>query len=128
MPRPYSHDLRERALALVEGGQSRRAVARMLNLGVSTVINWSKRQEVTGSFAAQKVGGHRQALLLSQRDWLLARVSAAPDLTIRALRAELAQQGTTVSVDTVWRFLMAQGLTFKKNTARLGAGPARRST
>lgn len=127
MARPYSQDLRERAVALVAAGHSRRAVARLLNLAESTVIHWSKRQDVTGFCAAKKVGGNRRALLLSERDWLLARVSAAPDLTVRAVRAELAERGTKVCADTVWRFLKAEGLTFKKKPAGRRAGSARRS-
>ena len=126
MARPYSQDLRERAVALVEAGHSRREVARLLDLAGSTVINWSKRQEVTGNCVAKRVGGNRQPLLLSERDWVLARVSAAPDLTVRALRAELADRGTKVCADTVWRFLMAAGLTFKKKPARHRTGAARR--
>ena len=122
MPRAYSQDLRDRAVALVALGQSRRSVARLLDLAESTVINWCKRQEVSGSCAAKRMGGQRRALLLPERDWLLARVSAAPDLTLRALRSELAERGTKVCVDTVWRFLMAEALTFKKNPARRRAG------
>lgn len=124
MPRPYSQDLRERAVALVAAGNSRRSVAHLLDLAESTVINWSKRQDVTGHCTAKRVGGNRQPLLLGERDWLLARVSAAPDLTVRALRTELAERGTDVCVDTVWRFLMAEGLTFKKKPARGRAEPA----
>ena len=45
MGRAYSHDLRERALALVEAGHSRRTVAHILKLGVSTVINWASKAE-----------------------------------------------------------------------------------
>lgn len=82
------------------------------------MINWSKRQDVTGRCAAKRIGGNRKLLLLGERDWLLAWVSAAPALTVRALRTELAERGTDVCVDTVWRFLMAEGLTFKKNCAR----------
>lgn len=123
MPRPYSQDLRDRALALVAAGQSRSAVARLLGLAESTVINWAKRQEDTGSCAAKPMGGARHGLLLPERDWLLARVSAAPDLTVRGLRAELAGRGTDVCADTVWRFLMAEGLTFKKKPAGRRAGP-----
>jgi transposase len=122
MPRAYSQDLRDRAVALVAAGQSRRSVARLLDLAESTVINWCKRQDVSGSCAAKRMGGQRQALLLPERDWLLARVSAAPDLTLRALRAELAERGAKVCVDTVWRFLMAEQLTYKKNPARRRAG------
>jgi transposase len=40
MPGPYSQDLRERVIALVKRGMSRREVARLCDLGVSTVINW----------------------------------------------------------------------------------------
>lgn len=126
MTRPYSHDLRQRAVSLVLSGQSRRAVARLLNLGEATVIRWAKRQIATGSCAAKPMGGHRRAVLLSERDWLLARIAAAPDLTVRALRAELAAHGTRVSKDAVWRFLRAERLTFKKKPARRRAGPPRR--
>lgn len=124
MPRAYSKDLRERALALVMGGRSRSAVARLLGLAGSTVINWSKRQAMTGDCAAKRMGGNRKAILLPERDWLLARMSAAPDLTVRAVRAELAERNVKVSADTVWRFLMAEGLTFKKKSAGRRAGSA----
>jgi transposase len=124
MPRSYSQDLRERAVALVAAGHSRRSVAGLLGLAESTVINWAKRQDVTGSCAAKRMGGHRRALLPREPDRLLARVSAVPDPTVRALRTELAERGTDVCVDTVWRFLMAEGLTFKKKPVRSRAGAA----
>ena len=72
------------------------------------------------------MGGRRHFVLLAQRDWLLARVAAAPDLTVRALRAELIGHGTEVSYGAVWDFLAAEGLTYKKNTARGRAGATRR--
>jgi len=126
MPKPYSSDLRQRAIALVEAGQSRRAVAKLLSLDKSTVIVWVRDYRATGKQAAKAMGGRRRFALLHERDWLLARISAAPDLTGQALRAELAARGTKVSYDTVWRFLREERLTFKKNTARQRAGQARR--
>jgi hypothetical protein len=39
------------------------------------------------------MGGRRRLILLPERDWLLARLSAAPDLTVRALRWELIERG-----------------------------------
>ena len=122
MPKPYSADLRQRAIALVEGGQSRRAVAKLLNLDKSTVILWVKEFRATGKQAALPMGGRRRFALLSERAWLLARIAVAPDLTGRALRAELAERGTKVSYDAVWRFLREERLTFKKNSARRRAG------
>jgi len=123
MPKPYSSDLRQRAIALVEAGQSRSAVARLLSLGKATVILWVKDYRATGKQAAQPMGGCRRFALLAERDWLLARIAAAPDLTGQALRAELAARGTKVSYDAVWRFLRQERLTFKKKPARRRAGP-----
>jgi len=124
--RPYSLDLRERAVALVRGGRSRRAVARLLGLGESTVIRWTTRQAQIGSCAARPMGGVRHAVLLPMREWLLARIAEAPDLTVRALQGELRDLGHVVSKDAVWRFLRVESLTFKKNAARRRAGAARR--
>lgn len=126
MSRPYSIDLRERAVALVLSGQSRRSVARLLDLGEATVIRWLQRHRLTGACTAHPMGGRRPVVLLSERDWLLARIAAAPDLTIRALRAELAARGVRVSKDAIWRFLRSERLTFKKKPARSRTGPSGR--
>ena len=126
MTRPYSMDLRERVVAAVEAGQSRRAVAKVFQVGAATVVRWMKRQTSTGTCAAKAMGGKRRAVLLPERDWLLARITAAPDLTVRGLRADLAGRGTKVSYDAVWRFLRTENLSFKKNAARHRAKPSRR--
>ena len=124
MARPYSLDLRRRAVSLIEAGQSRRALARLLDLGEATVVRWMQRHTMTGGCAAKPMGGKRRAVLPHERDWLLARVAAVPDLTARALRAELAARGTRVSSDAAWRFLPAERLTFRKQLAGRPAEPA----
>jgi len=40
------------------------------------------------------MGGWKQLLLTSEREWLLARIAEKPDLTLRAVVAELAERGT----------------------------------
>lgn len=117
MPRPYSPDLRQRAITLVKAGQSRRAVAKLLDLDKSAVILWVKDDRATGKQAALPMGGRRRFALPAERDWLLARIATAPDLTGQALRAELAVRGTKVSDDTVWRFLRDERFTFRKACA-----------
>jgi transposase len=72
------------------------------------------------------MGGRRRAVLASERDWLLARIAEKPDLTLRAIVAELAGRGVRVSYDAVWRFYRQAGLTFKKKPSRRRAGPAGR--
>jgi transposase len=126
MTRPYSLDLRERVVAHVADGSTCRAASRVFAVSVATVVRWTQRQRATGQCAAKPMGGRRRPVLLSERDWLLARVAAAPDLTVRALRAELIERGVTASYGAVWAFLAAEGLTFKKKPARRRAGAARR--
>ena len=118
MSRPYSLDLRERAVALVKDGQSCRAIARWLGLGESTVIRWVRRERKSGSPAPRPVGGRRRLALLHEHEWLLARITAKPDFTLRGLRAELAERGTDISYDAVWRFVRRARLTFTKGCKR----------
>ena len=72
------------------------------------------------------MGGHRPLVLAGERAWLLARIAEAPDLTLRAIRRELAERGVVVSYDAVWRFYRREGMTFKKKPVRRRAGPAGR--
>ena len=64
--------------------------------------------------AAAKMGGWRPLRVTSERDWLLARIVEKPDLTLRAVVAELAERGTPASYGAVWRFLAREGITKKK--------------
>ena len=114
MPRPYSQDLRDRVVASVSGGRSRRTTAKMFSVSVATVVRWSQRFRRTGSAAALAMGGRRPRRLAGKRDWLLARIAEKPDLTLRALRAELAANGIKVSHGALWAFFAREGITFKK--------------
>jgi transposase len=122
MSRPYSLDLRERVVASVAEGQSRRAIAVVFRLGAATVVRWCQRVRETGSAAAKPMGGKRPCLLAGECEWLLGRLAEKPDLTLHALLGELRQRGVVVSCDTLWRFLRRQGISFKKNRARRRAG------
>jgi putative transposase len=113
MTRPYSMDLRDRAIARVLAGESVRSVAAALSIGAATVVRWSQRYRASGSAAPGKVGGHKIGILSgANRDWLLERAKA--DFTLRGLVAELAERGVRVDYVQVWRFVHAEGLSFKK--------------
>ena len=52
--------------------------------------------------------------------------AAEPDLTVRALRAELLARGISVSYGAVWAFIRSERLSFKKKLVRRGtATPGR---
>ena len=122
MARAYSLDLRERVVAAVAAGQSCRAVATTFKVSVSSVVKWSQRFRATGSAAARPMGGNRPYVLASERDWLLTRLAEQPDVTLRALLAELTDRGIKVSYYAVWHFFEHEGISFKKKPARQRAG------
>jgi hypothetical protein len=61
------------------------------------------------------MGGIRRDVLVGQRDWLRGRIKQKPDLTLQALRAELAERGARVSLWAIWRYCVSEGLSFKKS-------------
>jgi transposase len=122
--RPYSIDLRERVVASMSGGRSARATAALFGVSVASVVKWSQRKRRTGNVAPGKIGGHRKPVLLPERDWLHARIAAEPDLTLRALLAELHDRGVKASYGALWLFLEREGLSFKKNRVRQRARSA----
>lgn len=126
MARAYSLDLRERVVAAVASGQSCRTAAGRFGVSVASVVKWSQRFRATGSAAAKPMGGRRPYALEGERNWLLARVGETPDLTLRALAAELAARGILVSHYAVWHLLIREGITFKKKPARQRAATPRR--
>jgi transposase len=115
MGKPYSIDLRERVVAAVQtGGLSRNQAAKQFGVGISTAINWVKRWRQTGSVAPGKMGGHKpKAISDGHRLWLLQRIKDG-DFTLRGLVAELAERGLKVDYRSVWEFVHAEKLSFKK--------------
>jgi transposase len=123
MTRPYSMDLRDRAVARVLSGESVRSVAAKLSISAATVVRWSQKYRASGSAAPGKVGGHKVGILSGpNRDWLLERSKS--DFTLRGLVAELAERGVHVDYVQVWRFAHAEGLSFKKKRSSRRAAQA----
>ena len=126
MTRPCSLDLRERVARFVVSGGTTREAAERFGVSVTAAGRWGRRLRETGSAAALAMGGTRRAVLAGERAWLLARIAEMPDLTLRAIQAELAERGVVVSYDAVWRFYRREEITFKKKPVRRRAGPAGR--
>ena len=115
MARPFSIDLRERVVAAVEReGLSCRQAAARSGVGASTAIAWVSHYRRTGSVAPGKMGGNRPKKITgAHRDWLLRRCRER-DFTLRGLVAELSGRGLAVDYRSVWAFVHAEGLSYKK--------------
>jgi len=81
MPKAYSADMRERVIAEVEGGASRREAAEEVEVSASTAIIWVKCFRETGRCAAKPRGGSVSPLE-EYADFLLGLIKKEPDLTL----------------------------------------------
>jgi transposase len=78
------------------------------------VVKSSQRQRSTGSIASGKMGGHVPPKISGEhRVWLIERIASSP-FTLRGLVAELSERGLRVDYRTMWKFVHAEGLSFKK--------------
>ena len=125
MPRPYSNDLRDRAIEAVEGGASWREAAERFEVSASTVINWVRRWCETGRAAAKPSGGSVSPLE-EHADWLLHLIAKQPDLTLDEIVVAMRAARIAGSRSAAGRFFLRHRISFKKKPARLGARPAGR--
>jgi transposase len=114
MARPFSEDLRQRIVAAVESGGSRRATAKHFAVSVSCVIKLMQRWRQTGSVAPGQMGGWKDYALAEHEEVVRALVSATADMTLDELRDALAKQEIHVGRSAIRRFLLSLGLTLKK--------------
>jgi transposase len=129
MGKPYSLDLRERVVAaVVGGGLSCNRAAKQFGVGISTAINWVKRLRETGSVAPGKMGGHKPKSISGEHAvWLSQRIKDG-DFTLRGLVGELAERGLKVDYRSVWEFVHADKLSFKKKRGGWRTRSSRRRT
>jgi len=126
MTRAYSNDLRERVVKRVLAGESIRAIATLYTISPSSVVKWSARFRRTGSVAPAKMGGYKPVILSAHREFIHRRFTEEPNLPLRHLQKELADRDVKVSYGAIWKFVHAEGLSFKKNRACKRTGQTRR--
>ena len=109
----YSKDLRLKALAALDRGESQAAVARRFDIGKRTVRRFKERRDQTGDVAAYKTGPREPVKLTPEDDALMRRqVQLKPGITAKELTAMLDHK---VVLSTVCRRLIALGLSLKKS-------------
>jgi putative transposase len=125
MTRPYSEDLRARAIALADGGATIRQIGMALKISPSCVSKWRKLRRESGGLAHGKVGGHKKRRLSGDEAlWLEERVRSGGPFTLRLLVAELAARDVKTECRAVSAFLRSISFSFKKNHSGWRADPA----
>ena len=113
---PYSQDLRQRVLAALDGGMSKMVVHRTFRVSRSTIDDWVKLREQTGSVVAKTRSGRRGAAKLP--DLLAVREFAVrhKDKTVEQMALLWQQEtGQKVSDVTLGKAMRRLGWTRKKS-------------
>ena len=117
MTKALSIDLRERVVAVIDGGLSRRQAAARFGVSVSSAIRWHALARQTGDATPKRQGGDRRSgRIEAHADVILGAVAKRSDITLAELRDLLAGQGVSVGIATLWRFFARRKMTLKKKS------------
>ncbi len=111
----YSPDLRSKIVAAVDAGTTKTEVARLFDVGLSTVKRYVKQQHDTGSLDPKRHPGRAPAIDPLLYDLLRAQLDAQPaGFLDEHCRQWEEQTGIRVSIATMSRTITRLGWTRKK--------------
>lgn len=115
MSKALSLDLRERVVAAVTAGASRRAASARFGVSVSSSIRWCAQLREKGSLSPGPLGGDRRSAGIEvHAARILGLLEEKSDITLAEIQAELASAGVKTSTGTIWRFFARHAITRKK--------------
>jgi len=122
MGKSYSLDLRERIVAKVRNGASRREAARQFGVSDSCAVKLLQHVDRTGMMAPARQGRPPgDGKLSPYMDFLIGRVAEKPDITMPELAVELeALHSVRVSPPSLSRVLCKAGFSYKKTVDGVG--------
>jgi transposase len=88
---PYTAELRGEVLAACDANEGTRVVALRFEVSESWVRRIKQQRRETGQIAP-KTAAPRQPKWQAWADWLVAKITARPDIYLRELQAELKQE------------------------------------
>lgn len=121
MGKSYSSDLRDRVVAFIEAGHSRRAAARHFGVSESFAVKLMQRVKQQGTAAPARQGRPPGGRLLAFEAFVIGAVEATPDITMPELAARLAaEHDMRADPAELSRFLCRRGYTYKKSPDGVG--------
>lgn len=116
MPKPYSIELRERAIAYQEK-HGRNAAASVFNVSKNTLSRWKRQLKQTGQLTARPWGGGRPpAASKEEIDAMVEMLKENPDLTLAALKQK---SNIALHISRIHQELKRRGISLKKKRSSL---------
>ena len=111
---PYSKEFRAQVLSAFDAQEGTKQVALRFQVSESWVRRIVQQRRETGQVAA-KMTRTRVPIWRAWEDWLLAKLTARPDMYLRELQAELkSERGVDVCLQTICNACRALERTRKK--------------
>ena len=128
--KPYSQDLRERAIAALEKDEETQAEeAERFGIHKSTLEKWWSRWQASGSCAALPHASGPARVLQACDNFIRTEVQKQPDATLDELCERVSKaKGVSASPSMMCRTLQLLELPRKKNAPRQPTGDAARKT
>lgn len=120
----YSQDLRDRALAAVDGGMVVRGAAATFGVSPSYIYKALMRRRLTGDSGPNLNRGHAPRKLTPAQELALAgHMRSDPGITLVRVQAWLeGEHGVSLSTGAVWNAVRRLGLSLKKGPESGRAG------
>jgi transposase len=111
---PYTTEFRAEVLAAYDANEGTRAIAVRFKVSDSWIRRIVQQRRETGQLGPRPVPPQKPKWL-GWADWLVAKITARPDIYLRELQAELkAERGEVVTLSTISNVCRALELTRKK--------------
>lgn len=121
MANPYSEDLREKAIGLLDDGRSVYEVEKLLGIGKSSLYLWLKRRREAGTIASKKDWRKGHSHKIKDLETFKKFVHENQGLTALAM----AEKWGDISPKTVCKWLHRIGFTRKKRSTDTKSGVKR---
>ncbi len=112
--KPYSMDLRTRVLADYDLGLTMQAISEKYRISTKFIRDLRQLREETGSLTPRHSKTGPKPKLADHTEQLAKLIQEQPDATLEELQQRLP---VPVGLTTIWRALVALGVTLKKSPA-----------
>lgn len=112
--KPYSMDLRKRVLADYDLGMTTQAISEKYRISTKCIRDLRQLREETGSLTPRHSKTGPKPKLAEHKEQLVKLIQEQPDATLEELQQRLP---VPVGLTTIWRALVALGITLKKSSA-----------
>jgi transposase len=118
MASAFCADRRERVVAAMEAGASRREAARHFEISPASAVRWHETFVREGRPQAKPIGGDQRSRAIEARAGLIRQsYEARPELFLHELRDRLTERGLRVGVGSLSRFFKRHGISRQKTPA-----------